>query len=971
MASIFEQYETQQRVQGQHDVGNAARNSSVATAMFKSLKLEDDSAIFSKQKINFQPAFNIVDLVVSNNKLVVAMANNVLIRINLLHAQDIEEIDISRHCPSDTKVFKLFLDPSGSHLLVSLVGDKSNLDTLYIPWQSKKVRCLGKLRNHTVSSVAWSQRNSSELLTGPVLCGTINGLIFELEISADESLFQSGFDPYCKQLVKLFKAELIGGLEILPCPTSDLQYVILCSTKSRLYTFKGQLVSTESRPFFADLFAEYKDDFNNFTEYKGSSNSSILKVYYQPSTMMAASIAWTNGQGILYAQINWNSNNIINDVKLIKVTRDPGSSKLLSQVDTGLVLTPFHMLIPHENEISVVCTISEKVIMNDRIPGDCGPSVGISQDSVKGSIWLFTEKAIFKCKMDREDRNVWNMHLDEGRFELAKKYCYGDQYKLLQVRIKEAENLFEKGEYVESAKLFAHTIVPFEQVLFKLNSVSNDAGLRVYLLEKLSTLSNQEQGQFSLVTLIMLEYYFNRLGQVRDETSEYNEEYYKVNEEFEAFLRKPRILETLEMNSNAVYHMLSSHADKTNIIKISLLIKAYDRVVTHLININKHMDALDILTQHASEDVFLRHISTLLKVIPVPTIDVIIKKGHKLDPLKVIPILVEVHASKGCKTEIMRYLDHCINVMERTDSVVHNFLITIYATECPDNLLPYLKMQGDNMECVSYDAKLALRECILAKQDVAAVHILTVMGLYQEAVELALKSDIDLAKATADRQRNNPQVCKKLWLLITQYVVDQTQDVEKALAIMKECELIKIEDVLPFFPDLITIDFFKDAICQSLKEYNKEIERLKEEMDDASNIADGMRADIQVLKQQSTTVGPEDSCSECGTLLLDRPFYMFQCNHKFHQDCLSEVVMEYLTVTESHQLKNLKSKLVALSSDDGRMTKSVWEQRQSLKEQLHDIVACECLHCGERIVDAIDKPFIPDEDFHKVLDEWN
>jgi hypothetical protein len=36
--------------------------------------------------------------------------------------------------------------------------------------------------------------------------------------------------------------------------------------------------------------------------------------------------------------------------------------------------------------------------------------------------------------------------------------------------------------------------------------------------------------------------------------------------------------------------------------------------------------------------------------------------------------------------------------------------------------------------------------------------------------------------------------------------------------------LIKIEDILPFFPDFVTIDNFKEAICDSLERYNNQVQ---------------------------------------------------------------------------------------------------------------------------------------------------
>jgi hypothetical protein len=47
------------------------------------MKLEEEPPIFSKQKVNFSPTDRITHLAVSNELLVLAMANNILLRIDL------------------------------------------------------------------------------------------------------------------------------------------------------------------------------------------------------------------------------------------------------------------------------------------------------------------------------------------------------------------------------------------------------------------------------------------------------------------------------------------------------------------------------------------------------------------------------------------------------------------------------------------------------------------------------------------------------------------------------------------------------------------------------------------------------------------------------------------------------------------------------------------------------------------------
>ncbi len=44
---------------------------------------------------------------------------------------------------------------------------------------------------------------------------------------------------------------------------------------------------------------------------------------------------------------------------------------------------------------------------------------------------------------------------------------------------------------------------------------------------------------------------------------------------------------------------------------------------------------------------------------------------------------------------------------------------------------------------------------------------------------------------------------------------------------LSQCPTVKIEDILPFFPDFVTIAHLKSAIVESLQEYSKHITQLK------------------------------------------------------------------------------------------------------------------------------------------------
>lgn len=81
--------------------------------------------------------------------------------------------------------------------------------------------------------------------------------------------------------------------------------------------------------------------------------------------------------------------------------------------------------------------------------------------------------------------------------------------------------------------------------------------------------------------------------------------------------------------------------------------------------------------------------------------------------------------------------------------------------------------------------------------------------------ESVLQIDPELAMAEADKVEDDEDLRKKLWLMIAKHVVKQEkgakrENIRKAIAFLKETDgLLKIEDILPFFPDFALIDDFK------------------------------------------------------------------------------------------------------------------------------------------------------------------
>ena len=181
---------------------------------------------------------------------------------------------------------------------------------------------------------------------------------------------------------------------------------------------------------------------------------------------------------------------------------------------------------------------------------------------------------------------------------------------------------------------------------------------------------------------------------------------------------------------------------------------------------------------------------------------------------------------------------------------------------------------------------------------------------------------------------------------------------------------MRIEDILPFFPDSVLIDEFKEEICNSLKVYNKHIDALETEMDEATQSADNIRKEIESLKYRfvsshssrltssSGFVPATQACYYC-RLPLTRTFYMFPCQHLFHQKCLADEMTKHI----SSPLERNKVMNFADSLGRNQIVPLAFQ------EEIDNIIACECPLCGDIMIDAIDVPLYNPHN-QSLTDSW-
>ncbi|XP_020710242.2 vacuolar protein sorting-associated protein 18 homolog isoform X2 [Athalia rosae] len=963
----------------------------ISTTGFIHMKLQDDGPIFTKQKVNFSPSDKITHLVVSSNLIVIAMANNILLRIDMKHPDKPEDIDLSKYA-TNMKLSGLFLDPLGHHLLIALVsqtGETPLPELFYLHRKSTKPKQAGKFRGHEITAVGWNFLNSSEATSGPILLGTSKGLIFETEIALDgDKIFNTSLEQYWRQVFDIGKDSHppITGLEFHRIPNTD-RCIVIVTTLVRIYQYIGSVSSSDEKPLLQQIFSRYLNVKERFNQVESSLPYSKLQFYYPGPRQFPKLFGWLSETGILYAQVdpNVDPDNVLVNQQMIycpETSLIGGSVSQTNSVATppptplSFVLTEFHALLLYSDHVKGLCLLNKELIFEDIYNDAFGKLVNISKDPVTGSIWAFSERAVFKYKVTKEDRNVWQIYVDKGEFVLAKKYCKDNLAHVDHVLVKQAEMLFKNKEYEQSAIIYADTHSSFEEISLKFLQENQIEALKTFLKRKLQGLRPQDKTQETMIVIWVVELFMNQMGILRsDGTSQlHNPRYQELQKQFDSFLAIPKVEECIREHKSSIYDIMASHGNKDNLIRLTIMHHNYEEVIRQHLYKNNYLEALEVLKSQANKELFYQFAGVLLQELPKPTAAALISQGSLLKPSRLLPALVSYSNDEKHAKEIIRYLEFCIYKQNCQEQAIHNFLLSLYVRNKPDEVLRYISSQGQDIAMVPYDVHFALRLCQEAKLTKACVQLSALLGLWTTAVDLALTINVDLAKQIATMPtQSDDELRKKLWLKIAEHVVKERDDIQQAMEFLQQCNMIRIEDILPFFSDFVTIDHFKDTICNSLQEYNQHIQDLKEEMEEATKSAELIRKDIQAFRNRCTFVHARDTCNTCDVQLLLRSFYVFPCGHRFHSDCLVAALTPMLSMEQRTKLADLQRQLTTISAKQDDTTSiglATLSTKDQIKADIDDLIASECLYCGELMIDSIDKPFIEEEDYERVMKEW-
>lgn len=447
--------------------------------------------------------------------------------------------------------------------------------------------------------------------------------------------------------------------------------------------------------------------------------------------------------------------------------------------------------------------------------------------------------------------------------------------------------------------------------------------------------------------------------------------------------------------------LLQSYGRVDELVYFAGLKEHYEIVIHHYIQQGESKKALEVLQKPAVPiDLQYKFAPDLIMLDAYETVESWMTRSN-LNPRRLIPAMMRYSSEPHAKNEtheVIKYLEYCVHRLQNEDPGVHNLLLSLYAKQEDDSaLLRFLQCKFGKGRTSGpeffYDPKYALRLCLKEKRMRACVHIYSMMSMHEEAVALALQVDPELAMAEADKVEDDEDMRKKLWLMVAKHVIEQEkgtkrENIRKAIAFLKETDgLLKIEDILPFFPDFTLIDDFKEAICSSLEDYNKQIEQLKQEMNDATRGADNIRNDISALAQRYAVIDRDEECGGCRRKILTAggarrmargytsvgpmaPFYVFPCGHAFHSECLIAHVTRCTNRTQAEYILDLQKQLSLIGSRTTKDSNGVAEDdsitsmthADKIRSQLDDAIASECPFCGDLMIREISLPFVLPEE---------
>ena len=743
--------------------------------------------------------------------------------------------------------------------------------------------------------------------------------------------------------------------------------------------------------------------------------------------------------GIYYGRLDLDAT-IKDELDHLKAHKLLPSSVLLGTLSTAppaptdrplsLALTQQHLALLYPSRLQFINRVSKRVVQEIPLERFAAPlrgaaalPLGLGCDVVAGRVDVLAGDEALEIDSSNEDRDMWKVYLDRGEFAQALYFCR-TAVQRNAVYLAEAEALLAENRPVEAAERYGKvtaSVPPFEDLALKLMETGNPAALTAFLFARLSTLGPDDLAQATMVATWLLELLLdaaNRAALGKREGQEGEAAAAEADARVQQFLTD----KVDNLDPGTVVSLLEGYGRTNDLLAFARVRGDFEMVLEILMQQGQAERALEVLRKPSvSPELAYRYAPALVAIAPAQTVQSWIEASPPLDPRRLLPALLhltEKSAPPAARAEAMRYVGYCIDRIGCVDSAMHSFAVALLVAtpsstallptrdhhhrhhlttttakegegEEEDALLEYLATARDALGRPLYDPVHALRLAREWNRPRAMVALLSEVGLWEDAVQMALDvGGRDAAIAVARRPSGDTALTRRLWLTIAKHVVGSSElksDEDRRAQVREVSDLLDqsggalhIEDVLPLFPDFVEIGAFRDAICFSLEQYNAEMEDLRSEMNMATRTAAALRESLERVEGRAAAIDLEEPCASCGRPLHQQPpasagpsggalprLFLFPSGNAFHGSCLCAEAGALAPPPQRKRIARLAARLAGVSEHGATVPADGTDPAIStsdLKRQLEDEVAVEDPFCGEIVVRHLTQPIILPEE---------
>ena len=476
---------------------------------------------------------------------------------------------------------------------------------------------------------------------------------------------------------------------------------------------------------------------------------------------------------------------------------------------------------------------------------------------------------------------------------------------------------------------------------------------------------------------------------------------------------------------NIISGLLLSYGRRDEFVEFTSTMGDFESAILNHINHLEISVALEKLTWFASftedknilgklENFFLKYCTFFFRSNPKESVSLLKQRFKSINVEPILQALINytgyLRESKKDESSkaILGYLKYLIDKTKaKQENNIHNLYIYYLSRSksSQNELISYLKdlIKKDDF---SYFHKkkdvlfrIELAKKLFKNNHTAYALILALMGKYSEGVKEALNDKNEKANSVAKFIASNApgdKLQKKLWIEI--FFANNHKEFKDAIKIIEESKILKIEDVLPYITDSIQFDEFKQQIKKCIVDYENNIKKLKEDINDYNTTSENLKNNIKKIKNKSIEIKSKScKCDICQEYIKDKNVFVFPCGHMLDANCIRKRLLDYeikglnyihnknLKIDELfYDLNYTNERLFIKKEDKGKEKEKEKEQperngsifgfkkekpkkqeenipnkiedpkaKKKLKEELNLILSEQCVLCGDYIVDSV------------------